>query len=158
MDRLSLLDTEYCFNLAIDSQGLGVISGSFNIPVGQRAVVAVSKDIVSVPPRNLPLRMQGFTTSISTEGDQKKVSKNDLRWQNTLIALYLCSFVGGAARDRYTSNLTKLTIHGQSLFWAVAYLGILLKLRSHYHSADTVPERVLLVCTQLGFRGSTKLS
>lgn len=50
MDRLSLLDTEYCFNLAIDSQGLGVISGSFNIPVGQRAVVAVSKDIVSVSP------------------------------------------------------------------------------------------------------------
>lgn len=80
MDRLSLLDTEYCFNLAIDSQGLGVISGSFNIPVGQRAVVAVSKDIVSVsPPRNLPLRMQDFTTSISTEVDQKKILKNDLR-------------------------------------------------------------------------------
>ncbi len=53
MDRLSLLDTEYRFNLAINSQGLGLMSGSFNIPLGQRAVVAISKDIVSVPPPEL---------------------------------------------------------------------------------------------------------
>lgn len=75
MDRLSLLDTEYCFNLAIDSQGLGVISGSFNIPVGQRAVVAVSKDIVSVPPGTYPFGCRVLLLLSQRKGIRRKFRK-----------------------------------------------------------------------------------